>query len=330
MRIRTVAVSAAALASAIAALMATETTAGAQTVVGTPPVTDPTQTTVPPTTAAPTSPAPQTTVPPTATPQTTTTAPQTMPQQTMPQTTSPQNSPQTTIVNQPQTTTTVSPTEPQMMGPDTQSGQFGTTNETVGETGRWQRQMAAPVDAFELKLGTGYTQGFGRIVPGVGIPQVAGAGVGVNLELDHRVTPYWSWGIQGQYQELGREDNAGGSRGLTGNIGVTGHMSPYSATDPWARIGSGYRLLWLVDPPFLPTQMLHGFEAADLMLGLDLRPASSVALSPVIGADVNVFVWNHSVPLSSAQVGTFIFAGLQLRLDAGPKAVEAPAVANLR
>jgi hypothetical protein len=74
---------------------------------------------------------------------------------------------------------------------------------------------------------------------------------------------------------------------------------------------------------------------ASLALGYDLRMASSVAIAPVIGGDLNVFIWETAngatTPLSRAQVGTFIFAGLQMRFDAGPTAVQPPAVvANLR
>jgi hypothetical protein len=208
---------------------------------------------------------------------------------------------------------------------------FAGSEATAGaqEVVNWQRQLPAPVDSLELKVGTGYTQGFGMILPHVGIPHVAGAGVGVNAEADFRQSPYWSWGIQGQYQELGSQDNRG-TRGVVGNIGVTAHGSPYSATDPWARLGAGYRLLWLVDPPNEPTLMIHGFEAANLLLGLDIRPSQSLAIAPVIGGDLNVFVWQNASTLSRAQVGTFVFAGLQVRLDAGPKAVSAPVVANLR
>jgi hypothetical protein len=201
------------------------------------------------------------------------------------------------------------------------------------ETTRWERPLPAPTDAFELKVGAGYTQGFGTILPGVGIPHVAGAGVGVAVDADVRVNPHWSAGLQAEYQEFASELNTA-ARGLVGNLGATYHASPYTTADPWLRIGAGYRMLWSVDPPGLPTTMIHGFEIAKLTVGYDLRLSGGVAIAPVIGGDVNVFVWETangaSASLGPAQWGSFVFAGLQGRFDAGPQVTRVPVVANLR
>src|SRR5947199_5899859 len=56
------------------------------------------------------------------------------------------------------------------------------------EAGYLQQRVRAPESAIELKVGTAYTQGFGMIAPGRGMPDVARAGLGVNLDIDHRVT----------------------------------------------------------------------------------------------------------------------------------------------
>jgi hypothetical protein len=201
------------------------------------------------------------------------------------------------------------------------------------ETVRWERELPAPTNALELKVGGGYTQGFGTLFPGVGIPNVAGAGVGVAADIDYRQTPHWSWGLQGEYQEFASELNTG-ARGLVGNLGVTYHASPYTTGDPWLRLGGGYRMLWSVDPPGAPTTMFHGFEIAKLTVGYDIRLAGGVALAPVVGADVNVFVWEtaagRTAALGPAQWGSFVFAGMQGRFDAGPTVRRAPIVANLR
>jgi hypothetical protein len=185
------------------------------------------------------------------------------------------------------------------------------------------RHMAAPTNAFELKIGTEYTQGFGLLTPSQSIHDVAGAGLGAHLDLDARVDPYWSIGVQGEYQEFNANTNTNsGARGLAGNVGVTWHTMPFVVGDPWIRLGTGYRMLWSVDPTNGgPTQLVHGFELAKATIGYDLRATPGVALAPVIGADIDLFTWQYQggtgTALSSAQVGMFVFGGLQARFDVG-------------
>jgi hypothetical protein len=189
----------------------------------------------------------------------------------------------------------------------------------------YRGSLAAPTRAFELKLAGLYTQGFGNAVPGVGMPSVAGAGVGGNLDLDYRMTPHASIGVQGQYAEFTAENNAA-SRGVMGNIGVTFHGAPYTRADPWLRFGAGYRLLWSVHPIGPagiegPSVLLHGFELGNLLLGYDFRLSEGVAISPMAGVDLNLFIWDRidsvTTTLAKAQVNTFVFAGIQGRFDAG-------------
>jgi hypothetical protein len=188
----------------------------------------------------------------------------------------------------------------------------------------YRRPMAAPTQAFELRLAGVYTQGFGNFSPNLGLPSVAGAGVGGNLDLAYRMTPHASVGVSGQYAEFSSENNAA-ARGVVGNIGITYHGAPYQRADPWLRFGAGYRLLWSVHPfenlAEGPTVLVHGFELGALNLGYDLRLSEGVAIAPMIGVDLNLFIWDRvagvSHALSSAQVGTFVFAGVQARFDAG-------------
>jgi hypothetical protein len=200
-----------------------------------------------------------------------------------------------------------------------------------------KRGLAAPTQAFELKLGTGYTQGFGNAFPGVGMPSVAGAGIAGNVDLDYRVSPHASVGLAGQYQEFTSERNSA-ARGVAANIGFTYHGAPFTRADPWFRLGAGYRLLWSVDPvgPLgntLPTTLVHGFEIAALNLGYDLRVSEGVAIAPMLGVDLNMFIWANAngsnTALSSAQVATFVFAGIQARFDAGPSKPTSGSVAQL-
>src|SRR4051812_12716490 len=154
--------------------------------------------------------------------------------------------------------------------------------------------VAAPENALELKLGTGYTQGFGNLAPGRAMPRVAGAGLGGSLDIDYRMSRRWSLGVEGQYQEFSSHDNTG-ARGLAGNIGATYHFSPIRRGDPFVRLGTGYRMLWETKPGFVEgqTTMRHGFELASAKIGYDFRVSEDVAIAPVIGADVNLFLWEN-------------------------------------
>jgi hypothetical protein len=192
--------------------------------------------------------------------------------------------------------------------------------------------LAAPTNSFELKVGAAYTQGFGMLTPRQSILDVAGAGIAADLDLDYRADPHVSVGVQGEYQEFANNTtNNTASRGFAGNIGVTFHGNPASRGDPWLRFGTGYRLLWNVDPTNTvggqftnvgQTQLVHGFEVGKLILGYDIRVDPQVALAPAVGADLNIFAWQLqngvSTTLSTAQVGMYVFAGLQGRFDIGP------------
>jgi hypothetical protein len=209
---------------------------------------------------------------------------------------------------------------------------WGTSAHAQEEGNYFNQTVPAPSDALELRVGTGYTQGFGMIAPGRGIPDVAGPGIGVNAAVDYRINPSASVGVAAQYQEFANELNSA-ARGLNANVGLTYHLTPIMRGDPYLRVGTGYRLLWSVNPPGAPTTLLHGFELAAANIGYDVRVSEDVAIAPEVGADLNLFLWQDqngvNSNLSSAQVGTFIFAGLQGRFDAGgTKTTTAPTMAS--
>jgi hypothetical protein len=175
-----------------------------------------------------------------------------------------------------------------------------------------------PSRAFELRVGGGYTQGFGNVAPNQSIKGVAGAGIGGSLDLDYRANPWISGGLESQYQEFATGRNSA-SRGLNFNLGVTYHVLPARTADPFIRLGTGYRMLWDVHPDAAPltTNLYHGWQIATLKVGLDLRGDPNFALAPVVGADLQLFSWKDADSLSSSQIGTFIYAGIQGRFDTG-------------
>ena len=197
------------------------------------------------------------------------------------------------------------------------------------EAPRWQQTLPAPNNAFELKLGVGYTQGIGNIAPGIPIIDKAGAGIGFGLDLDYRVSPLASIGVESQYQEFTTENNTG-SRGLDFNLGVTVHGRPLTHADPFFRLGTGYRMLWDVNPISAPnsSNVYHGFDLLTAKLGYDLRVSRDVAFAPVIGADLQTFVWENTSTLTTVQWGTFLYGGLQGRFDAGGSVPQTPIAKN--
>ena len=187
----------------------------------------------------------------------------------------------------------------------------------------FNQPLRAPSNAFELQLSTGYTQGLGNIAPNRPIIDVAGAGIGFTADVGYRANPWVSVGLEGQYQAFNAE-NSSSAQGLDANIGVTLHAMPESRGDPWLRLATGYRFLWQANPtgPFgfaqtNTTNMFHGFDTINGRIGYDIRASDTVALSPFVGADLQTFVWENSTSLSPAQLGTFLYAGLQGRFDAG-------------
>ncbi len=186
-----------------------------------------------------------------------------------------------------------------------------------------QEHVRAPSNALELRIGTAYTQGFGNVAPATSVDRVAGAGFGVGLDVDYRMDHNWSFGVEGQYQEF-QAGQSSSSRGMVANLGATYHFLPVLRGDPWLRLGTGYRWLWENDPVGASgiTVLRHGFELATLKVGYDVRVSEDVALAPVIGTDLSVFAWEApsngaSTAMSTAQVATFVYAGLQGRFDLG-------------
>jgi len=190
--------------------------------------------------------------------------------------------------------------------------------------------VPAPARAFEFQLSGGYTQGFGNIFPNHGIIDVAGAGVGLTAAIGYRYTPHVSFEAEGQYQAFSSE-NFGTSQGVDVNVGVTFHGAPYRRGDPWLRVATGYRWLWLSNAvntnvgqgPFGvdtvgATVGFSGWDVINARIGYDIRGAAGgVAWAPVIGANLQTFIWANTVALSTVQWGTFVYAGLQARFDAG-------------
>jgi outer membrane protein OmpA-like peptidoglycan-associated protein len=182
------------------------------------------------------------------------------------------------------------------------------------------QHLRAPSQALELKVGTGYTQGIGMLTPSRTLADASGAGIGASVDIDYRLNHRWSIGGEGQFQEFGAEQNSS-ARGLAFTGGVTYHFNPVVRGDPWLRLGTGFRIFYDNNPT--GQQGVHwlrdGFDVVSAKVGYDVRVSEDVAIAPVIGADLNLFIWDNGIgqTTTSAQPATFIYAGLQGRFDIG-------------
>lgn len=186
--------------------------------------------------------------------------------------------------------------------------------------------VRAPRGAFEIGVNTGYTQGFGNIAQGERVGRSADAGAGVGLNLAYRATPAFSIGVTGQGQQFNADGRLGSGarvRGLATSVDATVHFAPYQRIDPFLSLGTGYRLLWTAPRGADNNELTHGFQLARVNVGLDVRVHDSVALGPMIGADLNMFVWRNpegrvgNERIDDLGVNTFIYGGLQGRFDVG-------------
>jgi hypothetical protein len=168
-------------------------------------------------------------------------------------------------------------------------------------------------------VGTGYTQGFGNILPGRGLSQLAGPGVGVNVGVANRISQHWSYGLEGEYQEFASGMNAA-ARGVSLGIGTTDHLNPTLRGDPYIRVGGSYRMVWSVNPPGVPSTTIHGLELAKGTFGYDVRISPDIAISPQVGAGVDMFIFQNTSGVNRGiwpQMAAFVSAGVGGRFDLG-------------
>jgi len=193
------------------------------------------------------------------------------------------------------------------------------------QSGTTKSNTLAPVaNALELTIGTGYAQGFGEI--GTGQPKLTDVGQpggAVQVGVGYRVIPQLTLGIYGAGAMFSRGDQVDTSTNLySASAGVQGdwHFLPSASQfDPWVSLGTGWRGYWLHND--LGTTSLHGLELAKLQVGVDYRVAHTIAISPVVGADLSMFLTESNPSatgysnITDPKVNTFVFAGLMGRFD---------------
>ena len=198
----------------------------------------------------------------------------------------------------------------------------------------------APKQATEIGVEGGYTQPFGTLTTGRSISDIAKSGGGVGLTYAYRIDPHWSIGVTGQFHESVASSDLGphaSVRGIATGIIATYHFLPFRTIDPYASLGTGYRFLWVVPRGANDNDMVHGLELGRALGGVDFRVSKDVAMGPLVGADVNLFLWDHlqstgaNQEITDVHPTTFLFAGVGGRFDIGGERVpERQHVARVR
>jgi hypothetical protein len=157
-------------------------------------------------------------------------------------------------------------------------------------------RVLAPKNAVEIGVNGGYIQPFGTINNTLNINDVAQAGGGVGLNVAYRFNPLFALGGYTQFHESVADSSLGSDgsvRGLAAGVLTAFHMLPYNVIDPFVDLGTGYRFMW-VNSSIGDNHLFHGFESLKADVGIDFRASKDIALGPMLGADVNVFVWDRA------------------------------------
>jgi hypothetical protein len=159
------------------------------------------------------------------------------------------------------------------------------------------------------------------------LEDISGPGAAVELDLGYRIIPELTLGLYGTFSKYQHGDVIDGNTdvlGATAGVQAAWHFRPDMSIDPWVSLGTGWKGLWL-NPAQGKVTSLQGFELARLQVGVDYRVSRDVAITPVVGGSLGLFVSQDS-PMTSdfteiqdKKVNFTGFAGLAGRFDLGGK-----------
>jgi hypothetical protein len=198
--------------------------------------------------------------------------------------------------------------------------------ELLDANSAFDHEVAPVRNALELGVATGYAQGGGELGGGMrNVEDISGPGAIVELDAGYRIIPNLSIGAYGtfsQYQHGDSIDSNTKVLAATAGVQATAHLRPDMSIDPWISLGAGWKGLWL-DPQNDKVTSLQGLELARLQIGADYRVSKDVAIAPVIGGSLSMFVSQDSpmtssyTELQNKKVNFTGFAGLAGHFDLG-------------
>jgi outer membrane protein W len=198
--------------------------------------------------------------------------------------------------------------------------------ESISQSSGVDHEVASVKNGVEIGVGLGYTQGGGKLGSTMSsLEDVAGPGGQVEVDLGYRIIPNLTVGLYGTFAQNQHGDsltNATDVYGATAGVQASWHFRPDRSIDPFVTLGTGWRGLWL-NPEQGKVTSLQGFELARLQIGADYRVSKDVAIAPVIGGSVSMFVSQDSpmttdyTEIQDKKVNFTGFAGLAGRFDLG-------------
>src|SRR5262249_29148083 len=115
--------------------------------------------------------------------------------------------------------------------------------DTLDASSSFDHHVAAPANALELGIATGYTQGVGPIGGAMHHVEDTSKAAGA-AELDglYRINPTFAIGAYGSFSKYATGDQIDGSNdvfGATAGIQAAAHLRPDRSVDPWVSLGTG-------------------------------------------------------------------------------------------
>jgi hypothetical protein len=178
--------------------------------------------------------------------------------------------------------------------------------------------------SFQIAFNGGYSQGTGELGDGMQhVEDLSGPGGGGELKLGFRAIAPLTIGVFGGCWPLGSSDvtaMSGTSTTATAGLFADWHFRVDRSVVPWVGLSTGWRGFWVL-PDEGDTTSMHGLEIARLQLGVDYRLTPGIAIAPMIGASMAMFLTQEAPGtsgyerVSGSQVTFFFFGGLQARFD---------------
>lgn len=181
--------------------------------------------------------------------------------------------------------------------------------------------------AFELGAGAGFAQVWTPAAAGpAGRTLNTGVGGALAIDLGYRATPGLALGVWGEGAELGgtvAQPVASSFYAAAAGIGGTWHLGPRAPdVDPWVAVGTGWRGQWF-GYRGSGTYSEHGLELARARVGVDVRLSPAVAIGPVAGGSLDLFLTQELpggswIRVTSSPTAESLFAGVHGTFDAAP------------
>jgi hypothetical protein len=149
----------------------------------------------------------------------------------------------------------------------TASSAYADDHDSLGTSSSVDHHVAAPTNAVEIGVATGYTQGVGPVGGGMQhVEDLSKAGGAVELDVMYRIDRTFAVGAYGSFSKYSNGDQISDQTdvlGATAGIQGVAHLRPERSMDPWVSFGTGWRGMWL-SPESGKNTSLQGLELARL------------------------------------------------------------------